>query len=263
MNGCLAIMKMRLKALLQYKAAAFAGVCTQLFWGLINVIILKAFYAERQGYEPINFSQAAAYIWIGQALLSLLPWSIDKELQSQIKDGNIAYELVRPLYLYYHWFARCLALKIGPTLLRSFPIFILVGFTGQLPLPSTWESTLAFSTSLLGAIFLSTAITVFVICTLFWTYSGEGILRLMPVLAMLFSGIIVPLPLFPDWMQGFINIQPFRGVMDIPCRFYIGMLPAEHIIYYLSFQIAWALVFIGFSQWLMKRAMSQFVIQGG
>ena len=262
MNAVLAILKIRMKALFQYRAAAIAGIGTQLFWGLIQVMIFRAFYTNASS-EPISLSQTITFIWLGQALIQLLPWNIDKEVEAQVKSGNVAYELVRPFYLYGLWFARCFAMRLVPTALRCLPIFILAGWFFGLSAPISWEAGTLFGFSILIALVLSTALTTLVIISLFWTISGEGIQRLLPHFTVLLSGMIVPLPLFPNWMQPFLSIQPFRAVMDIPCRLYTGIIPASEGAYYLTFQLAWALFFIFFGKWLLQKAVRQFVIQGG
>ena len=45
MNSYVAIFKCRISALFQYRAAALAGCCDQVFWGLMRVMIFTAFYA--------------------------------------------------------------------------------------------------------------------------------------------------------------------------------------------------------------------------
>lgn len=263
MNGYLAILKIRMKAIFQYRAAAFAAVCTQLFWGIVTVMIYRAFYEGTVIVEPISVNQAITFIWLGQALLQIMPWSIDKEIEAQVKNGNVAYELIRPIHLYGLWFARSFALRAVPTLMRCFPIFVIGGGLFGLSAPVSWAAGLAFFLSVIFAFILSSAITTVVLISLFWTVSGEGIQRLLPHLTLLFSGMVVPLPLFPDWMQPFLNIQPFRGVMDIPCRLYTGVIPAADAFYYFGFQLAWAVTFVLLGQWLISKAMKRFVIQGG
>jgi ABC-2 type transport system permease protein len=263
MKGYLAILKIRMKVLFQYRAASLAGSCTQLFWGIIQVMIFHAFYGPTSDAEPISLNQAISFIWIGQGLLQLLPWGLDKEIEGQIKSGNVAYELVRPLDLYSLWFMRSLAIRLVPTLMRCAPIFIIGGWFLGLKAPVSGEAGIAFLFSVIFALLLSTSITTVVIISLFWTLSGEGIQRLLPNCAALFSGMVVPLPLFPNWAQPFLNVQPFRGVMDIPCRLYTGVIPASHAIYYLGFQLAWTAVFVLWGRFLMKKALRQFVIQGG
>jgi ABC-2 type transport system permease protein len=263
MNGYLAILKMRMKSLFQYRTAAFAAIITEFFWGLIMMMIYRAFFSSTVGSTPISLSQSITFMWLGQALIQLLPWTIDKELESQIKNGNVAYELVRPLHLYALWFARSLAMRLIPTIMRFLPILVLAGCFFGLQPPVSYEAGVIFFLSIIFALFLSSAITTLVIITLFWTISGEGIQRLLPNCSLLLSGIIVPLPLFPQWMHSFLNIQPFRGVMDIPCRIYTGVIPLSDAFYYIGFQFTWTLILVLLGLWLMKRATHHLVIQGG
>jgi ABC-2 type transport system permease protein len=263
MRAYLAVLKARFAILIQYRAAALAGLLTQFFWGILKIMILTAFYAQASGIQPISLEQAVTFIWMGQALLQLLPWNIDKEIEAQVKSGNVAFELIRPLDLYWLWFCRSMAMRLVPTLLRSIPLFVLAGlFLGFAP-PISWPAAAAFGASLVFSALLSSAITTLVIMTLFWTVSGEGILRLLPHVVVVFSGMIVPLPLFPEWMQPFLNIQPFRFIIDIPCRLYTGVIPSSEALYYLAFQSLWVLGFVIAGRFLMKKAINQFVIQGG
>lgn len=263
MSGYVAILKIRMKTLFQYRAAAFAGVCTQLFWGIVQMMIFRAFYTQTSIPEPLSLSQTITFIWLGQALLQLVPWTIDKEIETQVKNGNVAYELIRPLHLYGLWFARSMAMRLVPTFMRCLPIFVFGGWLFGLSAPISWQAGTAFCFSVLLALLLSSAITTLMIISLFWTLSGEGIQRLLPQCTVLLSGMIVPLPLFPDWMQPFLNVQPFRGVMDIPCRLYTGVIPIADALYYLGFQLSWILALILLGQWLMNKATHRFVIQGG
>ena len=263
MSAYIAILKCRLATLFQYRAAALAGLCTQIFWGIIRMMIFIAFYKGASSKEPLSLEQALTFIWLGQALLQLIPWNIDKEIEEQIHNGNVVYELIRPLDLYWLWYSRAMAMRLFPTLLRCIPLFILAGLFFQLSAPVSGPALLAFIVSLGFAVLLSSAITTLVVISLFWTISGEGIQRLLPHAAMLLSGLIVPLPLFPDWMQPLLSIQPFRCIIDIPSRLYTGIIPAHEAIYYLVLQLLWTLIIIYYGKKLMKRALRKLVIQGG
>lgn len=263
MKPYLALLKARAMVLFQYRAAALAGLATQVFWGIIKVMILQAFFAQSTAPQPMTLAQAMTFIWLGQLLLQLLPWNIDKEVEAQIKSGDVAYELIRPLDLYWSWYQRALAMRVVPTFLRAFILFFVAGLFFDLSSPVSVEAFFGFLSSIFLACFLSAAITALVIISLFWTISGEGIVRLLPHIVILFSGMLVPLPLFPDWMQPIMNIQPFRGIIDIPSRIYTGMIPTDEIVFYLGFQLLWILFFIGVGRYLMSRAIKRFVIQGG
>lgn len=263
MKPYLAIFKARLLTLMQYRAAALAGICTQIFWGIIYSMILTAFYGGGNSRAPITLEQALNFIWINQALFLVVPWNIDKEIEAQIKTGNVAYELVRPLNLYWLWFTRALALRVVPCFVRAVPLFIVSGLFFALQAPVSWQAALAFGGSLFCSLLLSSAITTVVTLSLFWTISGEGILRLVPHIAMFLSGLVVPLPLFPEWLQPFMMLQPFRAILDIPCRLYTGVIPVEVSGYYIAFQLGWTLLFIAWGKWLVARATHKVVLLGG
>ena len=174
----------------------------------------------------------------------------------------MAYELIRPLHLYGLWFARSFAMRLAPTTLRCLPIFIIAGWFLDLSAPISWEAGIAFGFSIVLALFLGAAITTLMVISLFWTLSGEGVQRLLPHVSVLFAGIVVPLPLFPKWIQPFLNIQPFRGIMDIPSRLYTGVIPTVDAPFYLGFQLVWILLIIFFGQWLMKRRRGNLSFKG-
>lgn len=263
MNGYLAILKTRTRALLRYRAAAVASIFTQLFWGVVMVMVFRAFYGSATTSDPISLNQAITFIWIGQALLRIIPWSLDKEIEAQIRNGNVAYELVRPLHLYVVWFIKCFAIRSTLPLIGCVPVFLIGFLFFGLSAPLSMEAGFVFCISLFLAILLSSSIMTLVLISLFWTISGEGIQRILPHITLFLSGMIVPLPLFPSWTKSFLNYQPFRGVMDIPCRLYTGVIPSKYALYYLGFQIAWTITFIGLGLLLMRKAIKNFVIQGG
>jgi ABC-2 type transport system permease protein len=90
--------------LLQYRAAALAGLVTQIFWGAIRIMVIVAFYELNPEGQPISLMQLVAYVWLGQALLGMFPTNVDTEIAEMIRSGAVSYELVRPLDLYNFWF---------------------------------------------------------------------------------------------------------------------------------------------------------------
>jgi ABC-2 type transport system permease protein len=263
MKAYLAILRCRFSVLFQYRAAALAGLCTQLFWGLIKVMVLSAFYAQSSEVQPMSLEQAITFIWLGQALIGLLPWTLDKEVEEQINTGNVAYELVRPLSLYWIWYFRSFAMRLVPTAMRFIPVFVVAGLFFGLEAPMSKYAGIAFAVSLIFSIILASSITTFVMTSLLWTISGEGLKRLLPHTVVLLSGMVVPLPLFPEWIQPFLSIQPFRGVLDVPFRLYTGIIPANEALYYLGFQLVWSIIIIVAGKTLIARGITKLTIQGG
>jgi ABC-2 type transport system permease protein len=263
MTAYLAILSARCRTLLQYRAAAVAGLGTQLFWGLLRVMIFEAFYRSTTAAQPMAYSDIVSYVWLGQATLLLLPWNVDRDIQAMIRSGTVAYEMLRPLDLYTFWFSRAVAMRTAPTLLRAVPMFIVAGLFLGLKPPPSWASTAAWIVTTLGALCLSAAMTTLLNISLLWTISGEGIARIIPGAIVIFSGLVIPLPLFPDWAQWFLNALPFRGLMDAPFRVYVGHIPPEGLGAVFAHQMGWTLALILFGRWLLSRGTRRLVVQGG
>jgi ABC-2 type transport system permease protein len=262
----------RFALLLQYRTAALAGVVTQLFWGFVKVMVLQAFFTHTTSTQPITLQQSIGYIWLGQAfLMAIVPWGGDRDIQELIRTGAVGYDLLRPTDLYNFWFTRALALRIAPLILRAIPLlcitiflFPLLGLDEwSLSFPRTFASFVAFLLSFIGAILLSSALTMLLTVSMMWTISGEGINSILPTLVTIFSGMIVPLPLFPEWSKPFLNALPFSGLIDKPFRLFTGNLQPNALSNVLLHQTFWIVIIIILGRVLVKHGIKKLVIQGG
>jgi len=99
MGPYLVILRAAFQMMLQYRSAAVAGVLTQIFWGLLRVMIFASLYNATSHAAPMSFADVVTYIWIGQALFQLLPFGAEREIALMIRSGGVVYELARPLDL--------------------------------------------------------------------------------------------------------------------------------------------------------------------
>ncbi|MDZ8083015.1 MAG: ABC-2 family transporter protein [Nostoc sp. DcaGUA01] len=262
----------RFALLLQYRTAALAGVATQFFWGFVKVMVLEAFFTHTTSSQPMTLQEAVGYVWLGQAfLMAVAPWSGDREIQDLIRSGAVGYDLLRPTDLYNFWFTRALALRTAPVILRAIPllsltifIFPLIGFSERsLSFPPSFAAFVAFSLSFIAAIVLSSALTMLLTVSMMWTLSGEGINSILPTLIIIFSGMIVPLPLFPEWIKPLLNALPFSGLIDHPFRLFTGNLPPNQLFNVLLHQTFWIFIIVILGRFLVNRGVKKLVIQGG
>lgn len=266
MRPYMALFAMRARTLLQYRVVALAGLITQWVFGFMMINVLSAFYAYTSGAQPMTLAQSVTYTWLGQAMLGMLPWNIDRETGESVRSGDVAYDLTRPIDLYAHWFARALALRSAPTLMKSVPMFLIATFLMPARFAMQWPpvaSLAAWLLAVLGALLLSCAVTAFMQSTLFWTVSGDGITRLLPHIVTFFSGMIVPLPLLPSWAQPFLRLQPFSSLVNTPSLLFCQVLPASAIWETLALQLGWTAVFVLLGRAIMRRGLSRLTVGGG
>jgi len=257
------LLSARFRMLLQYRAAALAGLGTQLFWGIIRMMVFEAFYRSTDAAQPMSLPDIITYVWLTQAMLHLVPFRVDVELVSMFRDGSIVYELARPLDLYWTLYSRSLAIRTAPTLLRAVPMVSLAALFLGLQLPPSWASFGAFVASLGGAVLLTTAVSTLTNVTAMWTLSAQGVSTMMSVMVMLLAGSYVPLPLFPSWAQGVLQFLPFRGILDTPFRLWMGHIPPAETAGLVLHQLAWTAAIVLVGRLVVRRGTRRLVVQGG
>lgn len=267
----LALLSARYRMMLQYRSAALAGAVTQVFWGFVRIMILLAFYRSSRAEPPMDFADVVTYVWLGQAFLALLPWNHDLELEKQIREGGVAYELLRPVDLYALWTTRVAATRVASASLRAIPIVVLAGAilpalgydAWRLAAPASVPAAGLFALSMIVALGLGCAITTLVHVSLLWTLSGDGVARLMPSLVTVFSGMVIPLPLFPDWAQPLLELLPFRGLVDVPFRIYTGDIAVAEAGRAIVLCAGWWVVLVALGRAWLRRGQRALVLQGG
>jgi len=172
---------------------------------------------------------------------------------------------------YFYWFARALAWRTAGTLLRSIPLLVAtsvlfpamgLGDWSLRPPPGP-EAFALFALSMVAVLLLSSAITTLLNISVVWTVSGQGINAISNSLVVILSGMVIPLPLFPDWAQAFLFAQPLAGLVDIPYRIYFANLSGPAALGGIGLQTLWTLLLIGLGRLLMTRTMSRVQVQGG
>lgn len=267
MKGYISILKIRIIRALQYRAAAWAGVFTQLFWGILRIMILVAFYRSATSQPPVPLAQMADYVWLGQAFLMLtILWVQDGKLLQNITDGNIAYELCRPYRIYPFWFMRTLSMRIALTMMRCLPILLVAGLLPEpyrMHLPAGVAALVLFLLSLALGTLLAVALSMLVYLMTFYTMSAHGPRFIVGLISDFMMGIVVPIPLMPDAVQKIMNLFPFRYMADVPFRIYSGNIVGVDIISTMGVQVFWLAAIILLGSMGFQKVQKHVLVQGG
>ena len=263
----------RFLLMLQYRAAALAGFATQCWWGGIKVMVYAAFYAAAPAAAgaSLSLAQTITYTWVAQALLALVPWSGDPEIALAVRTGAVGYDRLRPVDTYGWWYARAAAWMTARVLPRAALMFAFAAVLLPLigletwswrPPPSLVQAGL-FAISAVLLVALSSAWVMLLNLAAVRFLDERGVNALTASVIIVFSGNLLPLPLFPDWMQTFLFVQPFAGMLDIPVRIYSGDLVGRGARAGLGLQAGWAVTLILIGRAWMGRLMGRLQMQGG
>ena len=267
MKSYISYFKLKFLTGLQYRTAALAGMSTQVFFGIVYVSIYVAFYESGGGSLPMSLKETVSYVWLGQCFFALVYlWYKDKEIIKLIKSGNIAYELCRPQDLYFMWASKILGDRLSNVTLRFFPVLIIAIL---LPKPFNLDLTITLPTLLLFILSMTLSAILMTVLTLLYhviciyTLDDRGIVNIFMVISDLLSGLVLPIPFFPSYLQKVTNILPFRYITDFPFRLYVGNITLKEGLIGIIIQIVWIIILVVLGRLITKKALNKAVIQGG
>lgn len=251
---------------LQYRLAAYAGVATQFAWGFMIILQFGAFYRSG-GDFPMEFSQLSTYTWLQQAFLALfMTWFFDNDIFAAITGGNIAYELARPADLYAVWFVKNVAVRCSKMALRCLPILLVAVFIPApygLAMPAGILAFAMFCVTMALALCVVVAFGMLIYISTFHTMDSLGVRLVAVSAADLLTGSLIPLPFFPDWLRGAVELTPFASMQNLPLRIYCGDIAGVELWKGVALQIAWLVTLVLVGKLWMRASLRRVVIQGG
>lgn len=259
--------KLRFATGMQYRMASVTALTTQLIWGLMECLAYKAIAEASDGSLPMNYASIVTYIWLKEALLALFnTWAADNDLFAMITNGDIAYELCRPVSIYSMWFSRTIGARIAEAVMRCIPVLLcafLMPKPYRMTLPVSGMSFLLFLLTLFLALGITVTFCMIVYMLCFFTISPQGWRMVLTGAVDFLSGNIIPLPFFPKKYLFLLELSPFAYMQNVPFRIYSGDLAGAEIYSCIAKQIFWfvALLLLGIAIW--KQAEKRVVVQGG
>lgn len=259
--------KLRILTFIQYRTAAIAGLTTQFFWGMMMIFIYFAFYTYGSGVDSINLTEIITYTWLHQGFFALLSVrQNDTEIADAIKNGDVAYEIIRPYNLYFWWYIKTLAKRLSSGMLRVIPVIILALLLPEpynLSLPSSFINFILFLISLLLGVFVVSAINMLVYTIGFYTYNEAGIGSILNSIMEVLSGSLVPVVLLPMFIQKSTYYLPFRLISDLPYRVYSNNIGISEGLFSIGLQVIWIIILVLLGNIIVKRSLKKVFVQGG
>lgn len=252
---------------LQYRAAALAGVATQFAWGFMEIMMFRAFYRADASAFPMSLSATASYIWLQQAFLAFFAaWMMENDIVDAIVNGNIAYELCRPISIYNMWFSRSVATRMSRAVLRCFPILLVAVIVPQpygMAAPASMQHFILFVITLLLGLAVTVSFCMLVYVLTFFTISPQGLRMVFTSSVEFLAGAIIPLPFFPEKVQKILELLPFASMQNVALRIYSGSMTNEQMVNAIVLQIFWLIAVTLLGKGLCRVAEKRISVQGG
>ena len=79
----------------------------------------------------------------------------------------------------------------------------------------------------------------------------------------IFSGVIAPITLFPNWFQNLSKILPFKELIYTPVNIWLGQVQTSEIIFVIIKQILWGIFLYIIAKVFFNHAIKKITINGG
>lgn len=199
---------------------------TSVFGGVFRLILLtsvwRAIYIGQDRLAGYSEEEILFYIIVAAALNAGGLMSSGTILGERISNGDIAVDMIRPIYLPWAYFFSSLG-DVGLRLLiKAVPTFIIGLILIRNVPPVEWHQVAGFILLFMGGSFLHFWLHFIFSSFSFRTKSPFGVSVFWGSITSFLSGLIVPIVFYPDTLQKIISWTPFPSVAYTPIRILMG-----------------------------------------
>ncbi|MEV0588834.1 ABC-2 family transporter protein [Nonomuraea sp. NPDC050310] len=241
-----------------YVWAGLAGAFTNSVFGVLRAYVLIALWQARPGLGGYDVADAVTFCFLTQAMIGPMQlFGGGLGLPERIRSGDIALDLVRPAPLQAWTLAEDLGRAGYLLLVRSIPPTLLGALLFGIVTPDGPGRWALFGLSMLLGVVVSFAWRYLVALSVCWLVDERGVQTVSLVLTLFFSGMTLPLTIFPGWLGELARALPWAAMVQVPADVFLGKGGD------LGFQALWAVALLGLGALGTRLIRHKVVIQGG
>lgn len=248
---------------LTYRTAAIVGLVTNVLYGILRASVLLALLGDNEQLAGYGRDDLLTYVALTQAIiayLSLFGWT---DLMESVYTGEVSTILLKPIGFFPFWLAQDFGRALANFLLRGLTILLLYELIFGLSHPQTILQWTAVLITLLLSWLVSFGFRFLINLTAFWSPDARGIIKLGFIVTWFFSGFLMPLALFPPWLQQLAAWTPFPYLFNATVDIYTGQLVGLALWQTIAIQALWAAILALLSQLVWQTAVKRLTIAGG
>ena len=249
--------------MLAFRLRYYAGVLNYFINVTVYYFIWQAIFRADPAFGGFDFPQMVTYVAVGWVIRSLYFNNIDYDLASDIMEGRITMELLRPVRVQVSYIARSLGESAFRLVMLTAPTALVIGFLFPVKAPASPAHFAAFAASLGGSIVLVAALNFIVGSCAVRMKSIQGLLRAKFYMQELLSGLLVPVTLFPAPLRRLSGWLPFQHIGFTPLMIYLGKVSWGEVGRVLALEAAWAATLLAAGAWFWSWMSRKITVHGG
>ena len=246
-----------------YPAATWAGILTNTVFGFIQAYVLLALFETRDDIGGYDATDALTYVWLTQAMLATVGIFGESDFAQRIQRGDVATDLIRPVHPLRAGLSADFGRALYHAVFRGLPPLVVGAIVFDLTAPSNPLVWVVFLVSVGLAIAVSFAFRFLYNLSAFWMLDYRGAMRIAVALAAFFSGFIIPVRFFPEWLQTLAYATPFPSMLQLPVDVFVGATTGTELVATLAMQLGWLIALVAACYAAFSQGTRKLVVQGG
>lgn len=257
-----------IESALEYRMSLVIWFFIECLYILVAYFTWKAVFRSsgESVIEGYTFTAMVVYLFMQRIVFNLTFIQPHWYITDDIKSGSIAMQLIKPINYQVQLFFRGigtiainLMFFVGP----FFILFIIMNQVLNLGFDLSWINLGIFTISIVFGLLINFLVSYSFGLLVFFTIGGFGIWQLKRGVEMLFSGMLIPLALFPLWFQRIADFLPFSKVIYVPIRIIMGSVEMNEVVSVLTNQLLWIGIMFIVTTLFWRKTTKKLVIMGG
>jgi ABC-type uncharacterized transport system permease subunit len=244
-----------------YRFDVFTSVASVLVRVYLLRMVWVALYARNAAPSDLPLHAIITYTTV--AMLMGLVMDIDQTrlLHDSLADGSIATDFMKPIIVPLYFFSDGTGEVLFHVMLIV-PSLLLALLIVHIDVPSLAVIGVFLVSFLLGYL-VGFFLNFILNCIAFWTLEIQAVQLIVTWLTDLFGGEIIPLVIFPVFLQKVAFVLPFAAMFSTPLLIYVGVIRPDHYLQALGVQLFWVAVLALIATLVWRAGAKRIVVQGG
>ncbi len=247
-----------------YRFDCFVGIINGFLYVFIFTSLWKALYSQFNTTIHNGYTLTAIITYAVLVMAVRVSFTMDDSIiYRKVMDGSIAMELVRPTSFFFMNLAENVGHSLFHMMARTFPIVIISICLYEISIPIEPVRFLVFIFSFIAGYILISMLNFIAGLLAFWFVEIFPFMLFKYALFMFFSGGIVPIDFFPDFLKPVVSLLPFQYMLYIPTTILIGRIPMAEVLPVIITQLIWILIMGVICSLMWSAGKKKLIIQGG
>ncbi len=256
------IIGLQFEEILEYKLKSFVWLLLPVMNNL-TLILFWSGAAFHKG-EQTSLSSLTTYYFLMTICGLFLSSHVEYEVaELHIKRGGLINYLLKPVS--YYWMT--LFEELPHRVLQATYAVIIVGYIALITKSNLTINVQLSTVPIVACIFimgylLSYTIKLSLAFVAFWIKEVGGLSELFTIVSIIFSGGLLPIPLYPELLKNIAHALPFVYVGYFPVTSMQGLYTAEGLLHILGMQVVWYVGILAFNRGMWILGLRQFTAVG-